>query len=831
MKLLFFPKGGEGISQGSIFPMMEIPTAGEGEKTSLNDFQWWAPTDKWQEWLKKNPREWKAESKEFTSDEIYDLLIESFGSIEEDGSSVMGFNEFHQILEEEESDSEGAGISKEEAKKKFTKFNFAFNKLTKDNKIILNLDLKSLPKNQKHAFILDLAGEKNEDVPETRNAYCIKVIETPASTKFYLAELSETILTGEVPADEPLGTTFKKVADFAGQAILGGAIVIGIVGLGYKIATSATFALTYLLKKILPPMAKSPVSGAAKNLGILGRTFARAKYYTTSLGGVIPFVKGAVRGLKVGKNLGLAGRLKTAISTGRSFVGTARAASGLARTTNPVGWIITGVMAAQQAYNFLSTNQAPRLGEIEDEGIDAHDSFAPGSIPTGQCITVCWTQEAGQGGFLSALGAALVAQDTRTTMDIVKLGNFNGKSLFYLVDVHSESYEKILKENSMVLLSFDEGAKFERGYLDNDDLELEFIPIKNGSDLAATTYFQGYCPWDEFSQAYESSDDKALEVNENAPDEYSFYFLYGKSNRYINVTGKLIKNLDSAETVKETFLPEEVGEAPQEGKNESYVFDISSEVLSFSEFFDPSSGQFKILEEENSENILAEASQVSFTETQKIAPYSVEKLEYADKALEDQDLPDLLTFIVPSEFLEAEDNQDIEVDSIQEVTVKSPKKGSIIIETTEVPEPVPVEVVGATGAEGPEVEGGVPVEVTKDEVKIKYRDNPEILNDLGIPDVTKIKDKDKEDKIKFLDFITPEEKKELGMGDWDFIKKVKIAKDGSGNPLSIRFKSGGIGKDRKKKKIKSSDENFDTALKVAERILAGFKEAEDKEED
>ena len=46
----------------------------------------------------------------------------------------------------------------------------------------------------------------------------------------------------------------------------------------------------------------------------------------------------------------------------------------------------------------------------------------------------------------------------------------------------------------------------------------------------------------------------------------------------------------------------------------------------------------------------------------------------------------------------------------------------------------------------------------------------------------------------------------------------------------IKFKAGGMEKNRSKK-IKSSDEKFDVALKVANRIQAGFKEDSDKTEE
>lgn len=840
MKLIFLPKGGAGISDGGSFPIMEVPMSAEGaEKTTLNDFQWWAPTDKWQEWLKKNPRSWKAESEVFDQEEVYNMIMEAFNSYDEDPESVMGFEEFSNLFEEEGKEGNEGGqvsVSKEEASKKLTKFTFAYNKLLAENKIELNLSLDKLTPSQFYALILDMVDDKGQDVPETRNAYKMKLLPTDAKAKFYLAQMTETALTGPIPDDQPIGNTLSQVAGFVGRAALGGALaVLGISFAAKGVASLATrIGLRSWFTRIIPNAFKSvSIPGASS----LARGFKSAKYFVTSLGGIRPFLfgiknanfnRGAIYALKNG--LGLAKAWKA----GAKAVKTSRDIANVGKATNPVGWAITAITVGQQMYNWFSSNQAPRYGEIEDDGIGAQKSFSPGSIPDGQNITVCWTQEAGSSGFLSFLASIVVANDTRTTMELVKLGNFNGKAVFYLVDVHSESYKKLLEENSMILIFFDQGAKFDHGFFDNDDLKLEVLSIKDSAGLSANTIFHGYCAWEDFQSAYEKADDKALEVPENAPDEYSFYFKYGKSNREINVTGKLVRDLSSIDTVKNTFNFESSNEGGEEKPTtESYSFDISKDVMSFFEFSDSGFPTSLMLLEEEEEKAVGEVSNVKLTETQKIAPYSVEKIEYADKALADQELPDLLTFIVPSKYLEAEDNQSIDVDPIQDVTVKSPKKGVIVIETQEAPEPVPVEVVGATGATGsqePEVEGGVPVEVTKDEVKVKYRDNPEILNDLGIPDVTKIKDKDRDDKIKFLDFITPEEKEELGIGDWDFIKKVKISKDGKGNPLVIRFKAGGMAKDRKRK-IKSSDENFDTALKVAERILAGFKEAEDKEED
>jgi hypothetical protein len=452
----------------------------------------------------------------------------------------------------------------------------------------------------------------------------------------------------------------------------------------------------------------------------------------------------------------------------------------------------------------------------------------PGTIPDGEAITICWTQDAGNSWFEDVLWN----EDTRTTMDLIKLGNFKGRSIFLMAQINSKEYDAILKSKEMILLSFEQNAKFERGYFDNDDLEFEMIAVEKGeSSNVISTIFEGYCAWEEMEGAYRGADDSFVGVPENAPDEYSFHYKLGKGDRDINVTGTLIKDIASLDVMKTTFT---VGSpAPNESAS-TFNLEIdwkkiseSSEVLSFSDFSKLPLTAVPTFEAEGDEAAAPmdpDKENKYLTQTEKIAAYEVKTIEFADKALEDQPLPGLKTFIVPNNYLEATDNEEIVVQPIQEVTLKYPRKGTITVESEASPEPVPV---GATGEPG--VEGGVPVEVTTDEVKIKYKDNPEVLNKIGIDDATKIKDKDRDDKIRFMDMVTPEEKKELGIEDWDWIKKVKIYKDGkTGEPYIIKFKSGGLDADRKRK-ITAKDSDFDTALKVANRIQAGFTQVEDKD--
>jgi len=804
--VVFFPKGKSTFSEGQLIPLMEVPVNQEGQKVDLNDFQWWAPTPKWENWLKAHPKDWKAESEHpifsKSTKEIFESLVDE-GTID---PLVVSFSEFSSLMEAEEGD-----VSDEEASKRFTKFVFAYNKLLKEGKISLNVNFDTLE--LEYAFFLDLQGENGEDVEQSRNAYKFKALPN-TSSKFSFYEVSETILTGPISDESSMTDVLIKTGKLIGRVALTGAFAVAGVALGMKIAGSLATRMRIgkILGEVLP---------GAKTVSTLGKS---TWYFVKTLGGSVPFIKGTITALRGGRSL------SQAVKFGSLAANSSRLAAGAAEATNPVGWIILAATTGQQLYNWFSGNQAPRYGEIEDEGVDARDSFAPGSIPDGTEITVCWTQEAGQGGILSAIGNALITNDTRTTMNLLKIGNFKGRALFFLINIHSEMYEKMLKENPTIFIAFDQNAKFEHGYFDNDDIEMEMIIPPGGKDAGAAAFFHGYCKWDEMEQAYKSADDEMLVVPENAPKEYSFYFKSGKGSREVNVTGSLVENLKDAEKVKATF---DVPEGPKEvkSKNESNRF----EVLSFSDFQKNALIESVQIfeEEEKSDDVQkaqAEVGKTSLTEAQKVAAYEVTKIEFADPSFEGQDLPELSVFIVPNEYLEAQDNSSIKVDPVQEIIIKDPKRGSISIESEEVPEPIPVEVEGATGATAPEVEGGVPVEVTKDEIKIKYRDNPDALNAVGIPDVTKIKDKDKDDKVKLLDMITPEEKKDLDMEDWDYIKKVKVYKDGkTGEPIMVKFKADGVGGDRRRK-IKVEDANFDTALKVANRIQAGFKPVEGKEE-
>ena len=827
-------KKGEIYKAGGAFPVVSIPVEGEGEAKDFNDFQWWAPTDKWNTWLKANPRSWQAESEETEKDfkkKLYESLVEE-GEID---SKVLDFTSFNSLLEE---DAAGSGSSvavssaeqpTEEQKKNYTKFVFAYNRLKEGGKIKDELNASSLKKGEDYAIIWDLPGNGGASVVETRQAYKSKVVsDLPNGV---LVKIDESIPFGKFQEESDAGNTLMKIAGFGGQILAGGVAAAAAIGGGIwatkKIAGGA--ARLVARKEIKGGVSwLSRIFGSGAGKGVASNAAKTAGYYKD---GVLQQFVG-----KIPKGSAFV-EVGAAIPGAAAAEGGAAGAGGMAALeSNPIGWIITAVVVTtgivQRLVNWTSDAQAPRLGDIEDEGW-AKDSFMPGTIPDGEAITICWTQDAGNSWFTDILWN----EDTRTTMDLIKLGNFKGRSIFLMVQINSKEYDAILKSKEMILLSFEENAKFERGYFDNDDLEFEMIAVEKGeSNNIISTIFEGYCAWEEMEGAYRGADDSFVGVPENAPDEYSFHYKLGKGDRDINVTGTLIKDLASLDVMKTTFAAG--SPAPNESAS-TFNLEIdwkkiseSSEVLKFSDFSKLPLTAVPTFEAEGDEAAAPmdpDKEDKYLTQTEKIAAYEVKTIEFADKALEDQQLPDLKTFIVPNNYLEATDNEEILVQPIQEVTLKYPRRGTITVESEAAPEPIPVGVEGVTGATGPDIEGGVPIEVTTDQVKIKYRDNPAALNSIGIPDVTKIKDKDKDDNIKILDMITPEEKKVLDIEDWDYIKKVKIYRDGkTGEPYIVKFRSGGTS-GYKKRKIKADNPNFDTALKVANRIQAGFKQVEDKD--
>ena len=167
----------------------------------------------------------------------------------------VSFDEFSALMEEDGAES-GSEISDEEASKRFTKFVFAYNKLLKEGKIILNVSLEKLQPNVDYALLLDLQGEGGQDVEQSRNAYKFRPFQSSANSKFVIGEINETILTGEIPDGSSITDTLIKTGKLVGRIALGGTLAIAGVALGVKVAASlaSRMRIAKVLGEAIPGM-------------------------------------------------------------------------------------------------------------------------------------------------------------------------------------------------------------------------------------------------------------------------------------------------------------------------------------------------------------------------------------------------------------------------------------------------------------------------------------------------------------------------------------------------------------------------------------------------
>lgn len=843
--------------QGDVFPFVPLPPLSEigGEEQGLSDFQWWSYTSDWDNWLKKNPTKWKAES--LTQDYGSLGLFEEF--IGEDERIVLDFSDFDQLLENK-------GAQDEEGKKRMTKLIFTWNRLNKDGKIQREVDLKNLTLNTEYGFWLDMPDlATGKDNTESRDCYNLRV--TGSLGKYLIMESSEgslfTPATDEKTPFPKWAASAERMGNFlqsgAGQAVLmylGASLAIKTLDWG---TGGSITKLRTALSKWIPRLAKKAPKKPGWNLGTLWRS---GKYVFSSLGGIRPFLLGSKYGAS-GKLLKTANKgfirnltkgFNKAIKAGKMAVKGTRVASGAVKASNPIGWAIAAVGAIQQTWNWFGKEQAPRYGEIEEQGW-AHSVFDPSSIKPGQSITICWTQEAGQNSVLGFVASMVVDNDTRTVMNLYKIGKYEGTGgesleMFALTGVVSESMNKILSENDLIIISFPSGKKYGHGDLDNDDMDVivSKIPAGTFEKISQDFFFWGYCDWATAKSTFDSSPDKFLNVPESAPDNYEFNFKYGPNSYDMNVKGRLIPQsevdtIEGMESIFNSFGGSTKTETSSEEKNESFSLGSSADVMSFNQYH--ALKESLIAEgtetgdgpdEDNSEPPaeVEDRFDEELTEPAPISAYVVEEVYYADNNLSGLTKPELTTFVVSSSSLKADVGQSISVGTVQDVDFKNAKRGIIDVESEIIPGP---EVASGESTDGENQtaggEGGVPVTITKAEAIRRYEDYPEILNKMGIKDRDKLKDKDLEDKkVVILDAFTPEEKEELELSDWEDIKKVMVTRDSeTKEPLRIKF----VGRDgsgnRKKTSFKASDPRFTTAQKVADRVLSVQYQSPDEEPD
>lgn len=891
--ILVFRKGleyngsGNGMpsdKDSNIFPLMSIPLDVKGEETDLNDFQWWAYTDKWKNWLKDNPRDWQAESVDYRFENV-EKLIEGMVTVQNpiqdyvihqtkniwERKSVSSFSEYAAILE-----AEGSGSK--EVTKKFIKLGYAIEKLVEEGKFFDSLKIEDLEKGTQYAIVIDPLSEDGDPVSVGRQALRFKKIGEAGG--IILAEIDYSIPVGEIKTVE---SYLNKVAEYAKDVLVGGmtlaalygvAQVAGSMWMGWRLYKGArNIYSNYGNAKRVHTAIKS--SGGIRTAVAYSwntlKSFA-AKAFTGGRGAAsvanaarvtLPsgaFVEGGLayssrgvmlRGAAAASTKGAAQRLiaqggarAAAAVAGRAGAGAAAGTLVAAEASNPIGWIIAAVSiigsGVNQIWNWMSDKQAPRYSEVDDF---AYGTFSPGNIKTGKSITLCWTSDGGGGGFGFVIDLLTFGKDdTRTTMELVKLGEFGGRSIFVVLQINSKQFAKVLKDNDLMLLSFSNSDKFERGYLDNDDLEFQTILIPNITELTIGTSFVGYSNWSDMKEAYAESPSSPIYVPTEAKDKYEFHYV-DKNGQNVNVTGSLLNEKEINETYLEELIPM-ASETVEESKTSSalsYSHLINeSRVLSFSDF---SCSLLHEAEEDDRDKVigigrgvqnnpgdrnqidtdyndeledsLASARALSGTGYNQIPiiAYRVNSILFVNPD-EIGSPEEFKFFLVGEQSLDPRDNEPVLVETASDNALEDSRYGlmtfiapPVIVEDpkqeTGDDEAINIEDVDTTGKK---------VETTRGDVQIKSKSGS-----------LTIKDRDVDGGINIFDeFSTEKLKRELNIADWDSITSVKVRYDNKEEAINVVLNNRFAPTGKRRRVVRKGEEGFQSALDFAKSVEDGI---------
>jgi len=870
--------------EANLFPLMSLPLDMEGTETDLNDFQWWAYSDKWNEWLEKNPRDWQAESKTSDFDKA-EAVLESMVTAKDpltgyvsqqiknlwNNGKVSSFGDYIKILE-----AEGQSGSSESFKK-FVKLGFALEKLAKDGTLKDKLKMEDLEEGEEYSIVIDPMTEDGDPVQEARQALRIKKLNESAG--FILADFDYSIPLGEVKDTE---SYLDKVSDFAKDVAIAGAGFAGLYAAAYigggilstwvlgKTArgiyktftrakrihgaiqsargTSATVrggfqaAKNFAMKAFGKRAAQGAVANAARVTLPSGAFVEGGLAYSTRATGHVLLKGAASQSVKAAAARAVAqGGARAAATVGARGAAAAAGASGLlaAEASNPIGWIIAVASVVgsgvNQVWNWLSDKQAPRYSEVDNF---AYGTFRPKNIPIGKAITICWTSDGGGGGWGFVVDLLTFSKDdTRTTMELVKIGEMEGRSIFMVLQVNSKMFEKAMADNDLMLISFDNNDVFERGYLDNDDLEFQTILIPDIADLSIATSFVGYSTWEEMEKAYSDAPSNPVFVPTEAKKTYEFHYV-DSEGRDVNVTGTLVNESELEGSVLQNLVPGEGNSVSEsfEGTKEFEDLLNESRVLSFSDFSsrspisineedeeipdpeqndDPEDKETSSYEQELEDVI---DSGVTFSEPEysriPIIAYSVDTISFVDPN-EDGSTASFTYFLVGDQSISPKQNQPILVESASEDLIDEPRYGL----KTYVP---PTEEREVDVVEEPEEDDVIDIEdVDGEETRIQA-DRADVQIKSGSRSLS-IKDRDIEGGISILDeFGTEELMRKLNIEDWEEITSVKVREDSEGNPIKVVLKNRFAESGNRRRTLRKGEEGFDVALKFANDVEDGI---------
>jgi hypothetical protein len=746
--------------------------------------------------------------------------------------------------------------------------------------VLFRSNIDDLEVGKDYAVVVDFTSEEGSPVPESRQA--LKFRKFRETDKFALASTNYSIPLGNFKDDAP-SQLLEKVGEYSLNVLKGAGAAaalyaaVSVAGQAYMVwslykGSRNIYKNWGTIQRANQALGRANLWGKMKNFAstafkgkgtssiinaarinlpsgssIVGnQAFGRSGQLLN-----LPQTKFVARGAVKRGLISRAASRKLIQAAATRAAGTAAgsaATGGAVAASNPIGWIVAAAYAAagaiQQTVNWVSSKQAPRYSEVKSF---AYGKFSPGKIPTGKPITICWTEDGGAGtwgGIAKML--TLSKDDTRTTMDLVKLGNFQGESVFMLTKVNSKSMENILKNNEIVLVKFNNSDEFARGTLDNDDLVFETIAIEDTSELAIATYFIGYDEWENMVQEYNAAPDTPFFVPDQAPEKYPFNYTEG--DRKYNVQGNLmndseLKGINVGELipipgqsagVSESFILE--SSLSEESKPfavnfENFVTYISEEDGEKIKFGPIGGGDPVVATKEekpkeeaskeekeddklsNWEKKFAEINQgkkVDFNNPYQQVPlviYEVEDIEFVNPE-EKGDLPQFKYFIVALESLDAKDGDPIGVEVTSDDPVNEPTKGL-------------AKFTPEKREEEPE-EPGKPEE-SPDEDKTKTTTHKDVVIKTSATKTT-IRDKEVEGGINIYDeFLTDEDKKKLALPKWKNITFAEIRRNKNGEPevVVLRNKFAKLG-DRIRK-IRKGQSGFDNAVEFVERVESKVK--------
>jgi hypothetical protein len=848
---------------GNNFPLMTIPLdMPNAQSTSFEDFQWWALSSDFQKWLKKNPRKWVAESNDLGKYEgsVSEYLKENYSFLEPlyndiNESDVLSFEDFSRekmVFEDEQGDADSAEY------KEAIKFHFAYNSLKSKGKIVDSMTASDIKKGDDKAVFLLLEDPANgENMMETMKAYRMTgYIDVDGKSKIRLIDVSEMLPGGPIKDDEKTEDVIGKVVQDA--AVIAAAGGVGLVLYSALKIAGGGLAARALLKTIQGFSPNAASAGASAAPSLLGKIRAGGVKGIKSLwGGVkdIATLKNTralvTRGYRFARAAYTLGKVGVGGAIKAFAKGVTRGASKLGSKAIPfVGEVLMIIDAVGSTWNWYSDNQAPRYGEVESF---AKNEMNPANLPVGVPITVCWSQPAG--GALGTGISFLFSNETRTTAELIKIGDKNGESIFIMTQINSKEVQEELASHDLTLISLDNSnvvndqASSKEGVLaqigtaiqrtfDNEDLDFKISHIDGINDIAAMFNFQGICDWSEFETAYQSAGDQLIVVDPNAPETYEFYYKDNEEN-VVNVSGRIVSNDElknsNPEELQKIFYSEEI-EGSAEKKNEEHdnsailgeLINESTVITSFDDFSGRLAGIYENKDiDSKKEKTTLELSREQSSTPAEVAVYVVTEREYADPELRKYKVGVFRNFMINADDYKAKVNSpiDVETNTVNE-DIDEPKRGVYVFkkEADKVkPKPSEEEEIKRNTQPLTDEDPKQDDQKVKDDYYITVDPKDVIIKDKK--NSTVIRDNSFAGGINLVDtFLTDKDKEIMNIANWKAVSYAKASLDTRGDIIEVKIKNKFAPFGDKVRKFKVSDgEAFEIAKKFATEVESRIK--------